>query len=286
MIEPARHVSLRPIRWNESEEKRATLQQLNEHFDAERFWPAHPQDDGVRDGHSSFYFGATGMIWAIDYLGRVGATKARFDFRPVLARLMDANRAELPNYGKYAEHGSLLFGDLGTALLVMRLDPSPATADLIHARADANTTLPVRELMWGTPGSMITCVHMAAMTAEPRWRALFAIQAARLLEELEETDHGPLWTQDLYGNHRRYLGPVHGYAGNMIALMRGWEWLTDAQHRRNCSTDLDRERLAFRAWRLMARGRGRPRGNPAALPALSRRSRHGHGVRGCAVHVA
>src|SRR5438094_9138033 len=123
MIEPARHVSLRPIRWNESEAKAAIEDIVAdglEHFDAERFWPAHPQDDGVRDGHSSFYFGATGMIWAIDYLGRVGATKARFDFRPVLARLMDANRAELPNYGKYAEHGSLLFGDLGRALLCLR----------------------------------------------------------------------------------------------------------------------------------------------------------------------
>jgi Lanthionine synthetase C-like protein len=49
---------------------------------------------------------------------------------------------------------------------------------------------------------------------------------------LEETDHGPLWTQDLYGRHLRYLGPVHGYAGNMIALMRGWEWLTDDQRAR------------------------------------------------------
>ena len=73
---------------------------------------------------------------------------------------------------------------------------------------------------------------MAAMTAEPRWRALFAIQAARLLGDLEETDDGPLWTQDLYGRHLRYLGPVHGYAGNMIALMRGWEWLTDDQRAR------------------------------------------------------
>jgi Lanthionine synthetase C-like protein len=235
MTEPARHVPLRPLPWNESEAKAAIEDIVAdglEHFDAERFWPAHPLEDGVRDGHTSFYFGATGMIWGIDYLGRVGATKARFDFRPVLPRLMEANRTEQADYGAYAAHGSFLFGDLGTVLLVMRLDLTGAIADLIHARADANRALPVRELMWGTPGSMIACWHMAAMTAEPRWRALFAIQAARLLDELEETDHGPLWTQDLYGSHRRYLGPVHGYAGNMIALMRGWEWLTDDQRAR------------------------------------------------------
>jgi hypothetical protein len=234
MIEDARHVPLRPIPWSESGAVAAIKDIVAdglEHFHAERFWPAHPLDD-VEDGHSSFYVGATGMMWGIDYLGLVGATDTRFDFRPFLPRLMEVNRAELPAYEDYAAHGSLLFGDLGTDLLVMRLDPTPAVADLIYARAEANTSLPVRELMWGMPGSMIACVHMAAMTGEPRWRDLFAIQAARLLDDLEETDDGPLWTQDLYGQLLRYLGPVHGYAGNMIALMRGWEWLADDQRAR------------------------------------------------------
>jgi hypothetical protein len=232
MVEHARHVPLRPVRWNESDVAVAIediVADALEHFDAERFWPAHPLDEKVRDGHTSFYLGATGVIWGIDYLGRTGATHTRFDFRPILPRLMEANRAELSDYGAYAAHGSLLFGDLGTALLVMRLEANPAIADLIYARADANTRLPIRELMWGMPGSMIACIHMGAMTEQPRWRALFEIQAARLLENLEDTEHGPLWTQDLYGRHSRYLGPVHGYAGNMIALMRGWEWLTDHQ---------------------------------------------------------
>src|SRR5215472_10575093 len=64
------------------------------HLDAERFWPAHPLDDRVSDGNTSFYFGATGVMWALDYLGRVDATKAVFDFRPFLPRLIQANRAE------------------------------------------------------------------------------------------------------------------------------------------------------------------------------------------------
>jgi hypothetical protein len=237
VIEHARHVPLRPIPWREREAAAAIEDIVAdglEHFDAERFWPAHPLDEGIRDGHTSFYFGATGVIWSINYLVRVGATNARFDFRPVLPQLMEANQAELARLKRKdcAAHGSLLFGDLGTALLVMRVGPTPAIADLVYARADANTTLPVRELMWGTAGSMIACCHMAGMTAESRWRALFAIQAARLLRDLEETDDGPLWMQDLYGRHLRYLGPVHGYAGNMIALMRGWQWLTDDQRAR------------------------------------------------------
>src|SRR5437016_3099304 len=122
MIEHARHVPLRPTPWRESDAAAAIEDIVAdglEHFDAARFWPAHPLDEGIRDGHTSFYFGATGVIWGIDYLGRVGATKARFDFRPILPRLMEANQGEI-TWEIPRSHGSLLFGDLGTALLVMR----------------------------------------------------------------------------------------------------------------------------------------------------------------------
>jgi hypothetical protein len=107
-------------------------------------------------------------------------------------------------------------------------------ASLVYRRAEANMQLPVRELMWGMPGSMLACLFMHEMTSEPRWRVLFEEQAVRLLEDLRETEQGPLWTQDLYGDHCKWLGPVHGYAGNMIPLLRGWAWLTEAQRSRVC----------------------------------------------------
>jgi hypothetical protein len=141
MIEQARHVPLRPIRWSERDATAAIegiVADAIERFDAERFWPVHPLDEGIRDGHTSLYFGATGVVWGIDYLGRVGATKARFDFRPVLPRLLEASQAEFAKW-RYAAHGSLLLGDIAAALVVMRLDPASAFADLIYARADANT---------------------------------------------------------------------------------------------------------------------------------------------------
>jgi hypothetical protein len=235
MTDHARHLPLRPLSWSEKDAAAAIEEIASDalaHFDGERFWPAHPLDEGIRDGHTSLYFGATGVIWGIEYLSRNGATKARFDFRPFLSRLIDANQAELASYGAYARHGSFLIGDLGTALLIMRLAATSVISDLIHARASANTTLPVRELMWGMPGSMLACVHMSTMTDESRWQDLFIIQAERLLDTLAETADGPLWTQDLYGERLRYLGAVHGYAGNMIALIRGWGWLTDAQRAR------------------------------------------------------
>jgi len=97
------------------------------------------------------------------------------------------------------------------------------------ALAFRGSALPVRELMWGMPGSMVAAVHMAAMTGQARWRGLFEVQAARLLAELEDTPQGRLWTQDLYGQRDRFLGPVHGFAGNVIPLLLGWSWLTPAQ---------------------------------------------------------
>ena len=66
----------------------------------------------------------------------------------------------------------------------MHLAPSSSVADLVYARAQANNELPIRELMWGMPGSMVA---VAEMTHEPRWRHLFEVQAARLLAELENT---------------------------------------------------------------------------------------------------
>lgn len=135
-------------------------------FDPEAFWPGHPGDDGVGDGNPSFYYGAAGVIWALDYLHRVGASPAAKDFRAVLPKLLERTTAgfERVSPAGYAKHGSLLFGDMGAALLAMRLDPTPGLADLVHARAEANTELPIRELMWGMPGSMLAAIRMAEMT--------------------------------------------------------------------------------------------------------------------------
>src|SRR5262249_54406014 len=142
MIGPARHVPFRPLGWSQTEAA-APLDDIVagalDPLRPEPVSPAPPPDRRISGGRTRVHGRAAGVIWAIDRLGRAGACRRRFDFRPVLPRLMEATQAELPDYGEYAAHGSLLFGDLCTALLVMRLDPTTAIADLIHRRADANT---------------------------------------------------------------------------------------------------------------------------------------------------
>jgi hypothetical protein len=250
MNEQSRHVPLRPLPWDAAAAARAIdeiIADALEHFGGERLWPAHPMDDNVEDGNSSIYMGAAGMIWALEYLRRAGANKAAFDFRPYLTSVLEKTRAEMQSYGSYSVTGSLLLGDMGTALMIMRLAPSAAIADIIAARANANTELPIRELMWGMAGSMVACLTMNEMTGEGRWRRIFEIQAGRLLDDLEDAADGPIWEQDLYGKHLKFLGPVHGYAGNMLGLMRGWDWLTDDQHAR--VIDAVPRTLGRHAWR-------------------------------------
>jgi len=254
MIALGRHRPLVHDAWSESA-ARAAIKEIAAdavaHFDPDGFWPGHPSGEGENDGDPSFYKGAAGVIWALDYLHRVGALSAAANFRSVLPKLMERTIAdfEASSSAEYAKHGSLLRGDMGAALLAMRLAPTPGMADLVYRRAEANNALPIRELMWGMPGSMVAAIHMAGMTQQPRWRGLFETQAARLLADLEDTPQGRLWIQDLYGQRDSFLGPVHGFAGNVIPLLRGWDWLTPAQQRKWPN-------LCRRRWRRM---RGAPR---------------------------
>src|SRR5580692_57059 len=151
MISPGRHRPLAEDAWNESAVRSAIEEIAADaiaHFHPDTFWPAHPCDDGVADGDPSFYRGAAGVIWALDYLHRIGATRVAEDFHPVLPKLMERTivdfKASSP--ADYEKHGSLLFGDMGAALLAMRLAPTPTLADLVHGRAEANIALPIREL--------------------------------------------------------------------------------------------------------------------------------------------
>jgi Lanthionine synthetase C-like protein len=99
--------------------------------------------------------------------------------------------------------------------------------------------------MWGTPGSMLGCLFMYEMTGEERFKQLFLEQALRLLAGLEQANGFKIWSCELYAMNMRALGLVHGFAGNMAALLRGWNWLDrDAQ---NLVASTARETLAATA---------------------------------------
>ena len=233
MNDTARHFKVSEQPWS-ADAARAAIDEIATDaiaaFDAKRFWRVHPLDEGSK-GAACLYFGAAGVVWTLDYLRRDGFIAADCDFRPVLPALVERSTewlAKAPD-ASYARFGSLLLGDLGALLLSMRLDPRQETADRIYERAKGNDAMPLAELMWGTPGSMIACRHMLTMTGEARFEALFRSQAQRLLAGLEDDSDGLLWTQEIYGQRTRYLGAVHGFAGNIAALLAGWRLLDASQ---------------------------------------------------------
>ena len=238
MFDPSRHTALSPAGWDPGVARQAIQEIVDDaaaRFDPVGYWPTHPQDEGVPDGNASLYFGATGVLWAMAFLQREGAAEHRLDVAAHLPKLLDAVRQQFAVIAPMSKieprRPSWLFGD-PPALLMLIGAGSPGAADDLFARIEANLDLPSLELMWGFAGNMLACLFAAELTGEDRWRGLFAAQAERLLADLEDTDRGPLWTMDLYGRAVRFLGPVHGYAGNVVALLRGWAWLTDAQRAR------------------------------------------------------
>jgi hypothetical protein len=95
---------------------------------------------------------------------------------------------------------SLLVGETGV-LLVTREDDA-RLQDLI----DANAEDPAWDTLWGSPGTMIAARHAG----------LDAARSAEILLARVEPDG--LWTEDLRGDVARFLGAVHGFAGNIHAL--------------------------------------------------------------------
>ena len=232
LFQPERHTPLDPIVWDEAEARAAIREIASDalaHWDGEKLWPVHPQDDTPMPV-AGLYMGASGVIWALDYLRRQGAIENAGDFTTSLPKLIAHDDAWLKQMPMGA-YGSLLMSDLGPLLLSMRLRPSATLSDAILSRVRDNDALPVLELLWGAPGSMLACRFMHDMTGDKRFQEEYVVQAHRLINDLQDAGGFKLWSCELYGMTMRTLGLVHGFAGNMVALLRGWTWLDVAEQK-------------------------------------------------------
>lgn len=145
------------------------------------FWPSHPKDGEVTpDERRTLYLGAAGMLWA---LRRLGST-------------LDVEIGPLDE-----PTPSLLVGESGILAVTRSND------ERLRALVDANERNPTWELLWGSPGTIL-----AAKAAGLEWRR----SAEILVEQWDESDG--LWTQTINGKTAQYLGPAHGFAGNVHAL--------------------------------------------------------------------
>jgi lantibiotic modifying enzyme len=107
-------------------------------------------------------------------------------------------------------------GETGIRLTLQRLSPSGENADRLHELIAANAQDERRELMWGSPGTMLAAAAMHDLTGETRWLDLWRESAVWLRGEWDPETN--LWTQQLYGRVDQHTGPAHGFAGCVLAL--------------------------------------------------------------------
>jgi hypothetical protein len=230
LFDPSRHELLTTTPWNEST-ARAAIERIamaaSRDYSTEGLWPTHPLDDPASRGPDrTLYFGATGVMWGIEYLHRVGAAGAPPDFAEARAGLLEANRAARSST---ADMASLWMGDAGVLLTEWRRTRAESVAVQLAEAIASNQDNPTLEFMWGAPGTMLAALTMHGWTGEERWAALFRASAAALWQSLE---HDPrlacaMWTQDLYGSQSRIVGAAHGFAGNAFPIIRGRHLLSN-----------------------------------------------------------
>lgn len=225
--DPARHEALAAAPWHESA-ARAAMARIAAAALAEfrpgLGWLSHPLDEPqVPDQHEQhLYCGAGGVVWALRWLARAGATPAAPDFAVFTATLAARNRADLGD----SRHGtaSYLIGEVGLDLLHWSMQPDDTVEQRLHDGIRGNLHNPAREPLWGNAGTVLAAIHLAEATGEGRWSALVREAAEALQSEMQpDPETGTwVWVQDLYGRAgQRLLGAGHGFAGNVYPFLRG-----------------------------------------------------------------
>jgi hypothetical protein len=200
--QPAAHEPVTDRPWD-PERVRTAIRTIAEETEAafDDGWPGHPLDDEEARLRTVFLGGA-GVVDALRRLAERALIDVRRDYVPYLQRSLEAP-ADFPG-----ERRSLWCGETGIRLVLQRLAPSAANRGELGALIAANAQDERRELMWGSPGTMLAARELGLAD-------LWAESATALRSE---RDADGLWEQDLYGRRLRYLGPAHGFAGCVLAL--------------------------------------------------------------------
>ncbi len=203
LFEPRAHEALEDVSWSTPRARAAIASIVADAESAfDDGWPTHPQDEETDRRFRTVYLGGAGVVAALHRLAERNFVEVRRDYVPYLERSLDAP-ADFPDEG--AER-SLLMGETGIRLVLQRVAPSQANLERLSELIRANERDERCELMWGSPGTILAGRELGLdVTASVEW-----LRGRR--------DPEGLWTQDLYGKRRRFLGPVHGFAGCARAL--------------------------------------------------------------------
>jgi hypothetical protein len=223
LYRPESHEPLVETPWREQAARagiRAIVADAESEYDPEMLWPADEWDAWQANlPLTGLYVGAAGVVWALHAL-RAHA-EVRLDLATAARRALEAWRAE-PDFGDSEvlplppeRDASLWSGETGALLVSCLLAPESGLEAALLARVRENARNETNELMWGTPGTMLAARVLHERTGDARWEEAWEESAEELRRRRNEDG---LWTQRLYGQEYRGLGPAHGAAGNAFAL--------------------------------------------------------------------
>jgi hypothetical protein len=215
LFEPEAHEPLVEARWDAARVERAIRAIAADAESAfDDGWPTHPADaDDEAELERRFrtvHVGSAGVVHALETLSRRGLVELRRDYRPHLERPYE------PDFPDHDHERSLWMGETGILLVRRRLSPAEEIDNRLARLVGANAEDERRELMWGSPGTMLAARALHDATGGDRWLALWRESASRLLDAWDPETN--LWTQELYGQTTQYVGPAHGLAGCLLAL--------------------------------------------------------------------
>jgi Lanthionine synthetase C-like protein len=219
---PEAHEPLTERAWDETVVRDAVVAiaaDAERAFDPDRLWPAHPLDEEPESARfTTLYLGAAGMVWGLDRLARLGAVELTRDWAAVAAALPERYAAE-PDFEE--EYGgripSLMIGEAGVLLVAHGFSPTAELERRLLEVVRDNERIPTRELVWGSPGTMLAAHVLWERTGDAAWLDAWRTSADWLWDEWQ----GDVWEQELGDRRRHVLGPAHGLAGNVFVLARG-----------------------------------------------------------------
>jgi hypothetical protein len=204
LYQPEAHERLTEAPWNAARAHdaiRAIVADTEDAFDDG--WDSHPLA-GEQGRFRTIYSGGAGVVDALRRLAERGIVDTRRDYVPYLERSLDAP----PDFPEENPWGSYMFGEPGIRLVLQRLAPSSENLDELARRISENARDERRELLWGSPGTMLIARELGL---DDVWA-----ESADWLRG--ERDADGVWEQNLFGTRIRYLGPAHGFAGCVLAL--------------------------------------------------------------------
>src|SRR5215208_409444 len=180
---------------------------------ASGLWAEHPRDfDESGQWLKGFYAGAAGTIWGLHVLGH-----GRDD---LIDGLYESYVNEPDSTGLVPGYWD---GEAGILLVAQLLGGDAAGADRLQSAIGRNAGNETNELMWGAPGTMLVALAMHGRSGEQRWADVWIESAEQLWSRWSDDDDAGCYlrSQLLNGKTAQYIGPAHGFAGNVLALWLG-----------------------------------------------------------------